>query len=163
MVLRIEDTDVERSEERFEGQLLEDLKWLGLDWDEGPDVGGPYAPVSSERSSGFLSRTSRASAARGQSVSVLLFAGRVGARARACARDTSSRRFTQGNAARSIPPKAERRRANGEAGCDSPAHSRASHSLPRHRARRRSSFPTRWSAIPSSCAPPACRFTTTWS
>ncbi len=44
MVLRIEDTDVERSEERFEGQLLEDLKWLGLDWDEGPDVGGPHAP-----------------------------------------------------------------------------------------------------------------------
>ncbi len=44
MVLRIEDTDVERSEGRFEGQLLEDLKWLGLDWDEGPDVGGPYAP-----------------------------------------------------------------------------------------------------------------------
>ncbi len=44
MVLRIEDTDVERSEERFEAQLLEDLKWLGLDWDEGPDVGGPHAP-----------------------------------------------------------------------------------------------------------------------
>ena len=44
MVLRIEDTDVERSEERFEGQLLDDLKWLGLDWDEGPDVGGPFAP-----------------------------------------------------------------------------------------------------------------------
>jgi glutamyl-tRNA synthetase/nondiscriminating glutamyl-tRNA synthetase len=44
MVLRIEDTDVERSEERFESQLLEDLKWLGLDWDEGPDIGGPRAP-----------------------------------------------------------------------------------------------------------------------
>ena len=44
MVLRIEDTDVERSEARFETQLLDDLKWLGLDWDEGPDVGGPYAP-----------------------------------------------------------------------------------------------------------------------
>src|SRR5215471_17410472 len=43
-VLRIEDTDVERSEARYETQLLEDLKWLGLDWDEGPDVGGPYAP-----------------------------------------------------------------------------------------------------------------------
>ena len=41
MVLRIEDTDVERSEERFESQLLEDLKWLGLDWDEGPDPPGP--------------------------------------------------------------------------------------------------------------------------
>ena len=44
MVLRIEDTDVERSETRFEDQLIADLKWLGLDWDEGPDVGGPYAP-----------------------------------------------------------------------------------------------------------------------
>src|SRR5436853_4124313 len=42
--LRIEDTDLERSEARYETQLLEDLKWLGLDWDEGPDVGGPYAP-----------------------------------------------------------------------------------------------------------------------
>jgi glutamyl-tRNA synthetase/nondiscriminating glutamyl-tRNA synthetase len=44
MVLRIEDTDLERSEARFESQLLDDLKWMGLDWDEGPDVGGPHAP-----------------------------------------------------------------------------------------------------------------------
>ena len=44
MVLRIEDTDVERSEARFEDQLISDLEWLGLDWDEGPDVGGLYAP-----------------------------------------------------------------------------------------------------------------------
>jgi glutamyl-tRNA synthetase/nondiscriminating glutamyl-tRNA synthetase len=43
-ILRIEDTDVERSEARYETQLLEDLKWLGLDWDEGPDVGGPHPP-----------------------------------------------------------------------------------------------------------------------
>ncbi|HEY4054877.1 MAG TPA: glutamate--tRNA ligase family protein, partial [Terriglobales bacterium] len=35
MILRIEDTDLDRSEVRFEGQLIEDLKWLGLDWDEG--------------------------------------------------------------------------------------------------------------------------------
>ncbi len=34
---------VERSEARYEAQLLDDLKWLGLDWDEGPDVGGPFA------------------------------------------------------------------------------------------------------------------------
>ncbi len=39
-VLRIEDTDVERSEARYEAQLIEDLRWLGLDWDEGP---GPKA------------------------------------------------------------------------------------------------------------------------
>ncbi|HTD22159.1 MAG TPA: glutamate--tRNA ligase [Terriglobales bacterium] len=49
MILRIEDTDVERSETRYETQLFEDLKWLGLDWDEGPDIttqpgGGPYGP-----------------------------------------------------------------------------------------------------------------------
>ncbi|MBZ5706738.1 MAG: glutamate--tRNA ligase, partial [Acidobacteriia bacterium] len=44
MVLRIEDTDVERSQARFEDQLIADLKWLGLDWDEGPDVGGPHLP-----------------------------------------------------------------------------------------------------------------------
>jgi nondiscriminating glutamyl-tRNA synthetase len=44
MILRIEDTDVERSETRYETQLLDDLKWMGLDWDEGTDIGGPYAP-----------------------------------------------------------------------------------------------------------------------
>jgi nondiscriminating glutamyl-tRNA synthetase len=43
-ILRIEDTDVERSEARYETQLMNDLKWLGMDWDEGPDVGGPYPP-----------------------------------------------------------------------------------------------------------------------
>lgn len=43
-LLRIEDTDVERSEVRYEAQLIEDLRWLGLDWAEGPEIGGPYAP-----------------------------------------------------------------------------------------------------------------------
>jgi glutamyl-tRNA synthetase/nondiscriminating glutamyl-tRNA synthetase len=48
--LRIEDTDVERSKEEYEKQLLEDLLWFGLDWDEGPDKGGPYGPYrQSER------------------------------------------------------------------------------------------------------------------
>jgi len=41
-ILRIEDTDVERSEARYGKQLIEDLKWLGLNWDEGP--GGPGSP-----------------------------------------------------------------------------------------------------------------------
>jgi glutamyl-tRNA synthetase/nondiscriminating glutamyl-tRNA synthetase len=41
-LLRIEDTDLERSETRFETQLMEDLRWLGLNWDEGPgDPGQP--------------------------------------------------------------------------------------------------------------------------
>ncbi|MFH0963373.1 MAG: glutamate--tRNA ligase [Planctomycetota bacterium] len=49
-VLRIEDTDPRRSSSAYEEALLEDLRWLGLDWDEGPDVGGPYGPYrQSER------------------------------------------------------------------------------------------------------------------
>jgi glutamyl-tRNA synthetase len=49
-VLRIEDTDVERSSSDMVSGILEGLKWLGLDWDEGPTVGGPHAPYfQSER------------------------------------------------------------------------------------------------------------------
>ena len=49
-VLRIEDTDVERSSEESEGRVLRDLEWLGLDWDEGPDRKGPHGPYrQSER------------------------------------------------------------------------------------------------------------------
>ena len=49
-VLRIEDTDVERSTRASEAAILEDLRWLGLSWDEGPDVGGPCGPYrQSER------------------------------------------------------------------------------------------------------------------
>jgi nondiscriminating glutamyl-tRNA synthetase len=43
-VLRIEDTDRSRSTEEYERSILADLRWLGIDWDEGPDVGGPYGP-----------------------------------------------------------------------------------------------------------------------
>ncbi len=43
-ILRIEDTDSTRSQDRFRDQLMSDLRWLGLDWDEGPDVGGPSGP-----------------------------------------------------------------------------------------------------------------------
>ncbi len=49
-ILRIEDTDVERSTKASEAGILEDLRWLGLEWDEGPDVGGPCGPYrQSER------------------------------------------------------------------------------------------------------------------
>jgi glutamyl-tRNA synthetase len=49
-ILRIEDTDVERSTVESEASLLDDLRWLGLDWDEGPDAGGRSAPYrQSER------------------------------------------------------------------------------------------------------------------
>lgn len=44
VVLRIEDTDIERSKEEYVTRLIEDLIWLGLDWDEGPDSGGDFGP-----------------------------------------------------------------------------------------------------------------------
>src|SRR5947207_5802428 len=44
MILRIEDTDIERSDAAHEQQIYGDLKWLGLNWDEGPDVGGKFGP-----------------------------------------------------------------------------------------------------------------------
>ncbi len=51
-VLRIEDTDTERSTLASEQSILDDLRWLGLDWDEGPDAGGTYGPYrQSERMS----------------------------------------------------------------------------------------------------------------
>ncbi|KAF3955455.1 hypothetical protein CMV_019328 [Castanea mollissima] len=51
-VLRIEDTDLERSTKQSEDALLRDLSWLGLHWDEGPGVGGDYGPYrQSERNS----------------------------------------------------------------------------------------------------------------
>ncbi len=43
-VLRVEDTDRERCDEAHVQAQLEDLRWLGIDWDEGPDVGGPHGP-----------------------------------------------------------------------------------------------------------------------
>jgi nondiscriminating glutamyl-tRNA synthetase len=50
LVLRIEDTDLERSSADSEGGVLDDLRWLGLEWDEGPDRGGPHGPYrQSER------------------------------------------------------------------------------------------------------------------
>src|SRR5437868_7668070 len=50
LILRNEDLDTERSRPEFVTAMLEDLRWLGLKWSEGPDSGGPYAPYSqSER------------------------------------------------------------------------------------------------------------------
>jgi glutamyl-tRNA synthetase len=43
-ILRIEDTDKERSQQKWTDEVLEQLKWLGIEWDEGPDVGGDYGP-----------------------------------------------------------------------------------------------------------------------
>src|SRR5687768_15470886 len=49
-LIRIEDTDQKRSVPGAIQNILDSLRWLGLDWDEGPDIGGPYAPyIQTER------------------------------------------------------------------------------------------------------------------
>ena len=64
-VVRIEDTDAARSEERFEQAILDDLAWLGLDWDEGPDRGGPFGPYRQAERAVTYGRAADALAAAG--------------------------------------------------------------------------------------------------
>ena len=55
LVMRMEDLDPDRSRAEYSATALEDLRWLGIDWQEGPDVGGPYAPyVQSQRHNVYL-------------------------------------------------------------------------------------------------------------
>jgi len=55
LVLRNEDLDPERSRSEFVSAMIEDFRWLGIRWDEGPDCGGPYGPYSqSERREHYL-------------------------------------------------------------------------------------------------------------
>ena len=53
LVLRNEDLDPQRSRPQFEEAMLEDLRWFGIDWQEGPDVGGPFAPYEQSRRRDF--------------------------------------------------------------------------------------------------------------
>lgn len=55
-ILRIEDTDQARSRPQHEQTILEALRWLGLSWDEGPDVGGPHAPYRQSERLGIYRR-----------------------------------------------------------------------------------------------------------
>jgi len=54
--MRMEDLDPDRSRPEYASAALEDLRWLGMDWDEGPDIGGPFSPYEqSRRRDGYLS------------------------------------------------------------------------------------------------------------
>src|SRR4051794_22630356 len=43
-ILRIEDTDKERSDQKWTEEITSELRWLGIGWDEGPDIGGTFGP-----------------------------------------------------------------------------------------------------------------------
>jgi glutamyl-tRNA synthetase len=60
LILRIEDTDQARSTKESEQAILESLRWLGIPWDEGPDIGGPHGPYrQSERTGTYREHTGR--------------------------------------------------------------------------------------------------------
>ena len=64
-ILRIEDTDLTRSQDRFRDELISDMRWLGLDWDEGPDVGGPAGPYCQAQRGEFYRSLYQQLSARG--------------------------------------------------------------------------------------------------
>lgn len=53
LVMRMEDLDPERSRTEYARAALEDLHWLGMDWDEGPDAGGPFGPYAQSQRQEF--------------------------------------------------------------------------------------------------------------
>jgi glutamyl-tRNA synthetase len=98
-VLRVEDTDAERSLEASLEQQLQELRWLGLEWDEGPDVGGPHGPYRQSQRAAVYEAALQRLAAQGQtypcfcspeelqlSRKAQLAAGRPPRYARTCAR-----------------------------------------------------------------------------
>src|SRR5215213_2727639 len=59
-ILRIDDTDQQRNVEAALEPILHGLRWLGIDWDEGPDIGGPYAPYyQSQRQASYQAAAER--------------------------------------------------------------------------------------------------------
>ncbi|WP_029898743.1 tRNA glutamyl-Q(34) synthetase GluQRS [Desulfohalovibrio reitneri] len=65
MLMRLEDLDPDRSKPEFERAALDDLAWLGLDWDEGPDKGGPYGPYRQSERLGLYQEAAERLAERG--------------------------------------------------------------------------------------------------
>ena len=60
LVMRMEDLDLERSRAEYAQAALEDLRWLGIGWDEGPDIGGPFGPyMQSQRREVYLAAWQR--------------------------------------------------------------------------------------------------------
>ncbi|MBK5258308.1 MAG: glutamate--tRNA ligase [Thermoanaerobaculia bacterium] len=64
-IIRVEDTDQARSTRESEQMVLDDLRWLGLQWDEGPDVGGPHQPYRQSERTEIYGRVTRELIERG--------------------------------------------------------------------------------------------------
>ncbi|MDQ3476859.1 MAG: glutamate--tRNA ligase [Actinomycetota bacterium] len=86
-VFRIEDTDASRDTEGSFHHLLDSLRWLGLDWDEGPEVGGPHAPYRQSERDGLYADIAAKLLTSGAAYESYSNAGEIEARHRAAGRD----------------------------------------------------------------------------
>ncbi|GGF27883.1 glutamate--tRNA ligase [Williamsia phyllosphaerae] len=86
-VFRIEDTDAARDSEESYAALLDALRWLGLNWDEGPEVGGPYAPYRQSQRSELHRGVVTQLLTAGEAYEAFSTAEEVEARHRAAGRD----------------------------------------------------------------------------
>ena len=86
-VFRIEDTDAARDSERSYDQLLDSLRWVGLDWDEGPDIGGPVGPYRQSQRREIYDDVIRRLLAAGEAYESFSSAEEIEARHRAAGRD----------------------------------------------------------------------------
>lgn len=112
-MLRAEDTDAARSsEEHFEG-LLEDLRWLGLRWDEGPDVGGPNGPYRQRDRARIYADYSERLEKAGQAYPCFCTAEELASERAAALRKGEAPRYS-GRCAALTPEQAARRLAAGE-------------------------------------------------
>ena len=115
-LLRIEDTDRQRSHPASERMIFEALRWLGLDWDEGPDVGGPYGPYRQSERSAIYREHAAELVRQGRGLPVLLHAGAPGR----AARGAEGAEGRGDGLRRPVPAASTRRRPRGGAGGEAP-------------------------------------------
>jgi glutamyl-tRNA synthetase len=114
-ILRIEDTDRQRSQPASERMIFDALHWLGLDWDEGPDVGGPHAPYRQSERSAIYREHAEELLKRGAAYACFCTAGRLAAlREEQKARKAAVLGY-DGRCRGLDPAEVSRRRAAGEA------------------------------------------------
>lgn len=94
VVLRIEDTDLDRNLPNSEAAILDDLRWLGLDWDEGPDVGGPYGPYRQSERGQVHAQAARRLVAEGKAYSCFCTEAETADEGHASPGESSVRRYS---------------------------------------------------------------------
>jgi len=114
-ILRIEDTDRERSNSTAERMIFESLRWLGLDWDEGPDIGGPHGPYRQSERFGIYTEHAERLVASGAAYPCFCTRERLDALRREQLEKKLAQATGYDGLCRAIPPaEAARRRAAGE-------------------------------------------------